>query len=308
MISFIIPAYNAEKTIKRAVDSILNQKEKTNIKFEIIIVDDGSKDKIKDVIYTNYSIEIQTKEVKYIHTENGGVSHARNIGVNNALGEYIIFVDSDDYVSETMLQDIEKYVNQNIDLIKWNPIFVNEDETEIRREKAITFDITTGEDGFNKLFGKDNLISCLWNYAIKKDLMLEFPESRYHEDFATMPLMVLAAKTMVATDLYEYNYVQTESSIMRGDNSDKQLQKLKDILINYDELLTCIDNMKLKKRTKDNAKIFATNSLLVILPELEEDNKQYFMKELSNRKVSKYIKIRSIKQFVKKLILKSKGI
>ena len=161
MISFIIPAYNAEKTIKRAVDSILNQKEKTNIKFEIIIVDDGSKDKIKDVIYTNYSIEIQTKEVKYIHTENGGVSHARNIGVNNALGEYVIFVDSDDYVSETMLQDIEKYVNQDIDLIKWNPIFVNEDETEIRREKAITFDITTGEDGFNKLFGKDNLISCL---------------------------------------------------------------------------------------------------------------------------------------------------
>ena len=56
MISFIIPAYNAEKTIKRAVDSILNQKEKTNIKFEIIIVDDGSQDKIKDVIYTNYSI------------------------------------------------------------------------------------------------------------------------------------------------------------------------------------------------------------------------------------------------------------
>ena len=202
MISFIIPAYNAEKTIKRAVDSILNQKEKTNIKFEIIIVDDGSKDKIKDVIYTNYSIEIQTKEVKYIYTENGGVSHARNIGVNNALGEYIIFVDRDDYVSETILQDIEKYVNQDIDLIKWNPIFVNEDETEIRREKAITFDITTGEDGFNKLFGKDNLISCLWNYAIKKDLMLEFPEGRYHEDFATMPLMVLAAKTMVATDLY----------------------------------------------------------------------------------------------------------
>ena len=65
---------------------------------------------------------------------------------------------------------------------------------------------------------------------------------------------------------------------------------------------------KLKKRTKDNAKIFATNSLLVILPELEESNKQYFMKELSNRKVSKYIKIRNIKQLVKKLILKSKGI
>ncbi len=84
------------------------------------------------------------------------------------MGEYIIFVDSDDYISKTLLRDIEQYINQKIDLIKWRPVFVDEDGNVLRKEESNSFNKVSGEKGFNLLFGKDNLIDCLWNYAIKK--------------------------------------------------------------------------------------------------------------------------------------------
>lgn len=170
MISFIIPAYNAEKTIKKAIESILNQKE-SSLEFEIIVVNDGSIDGLNEVMK---KFENNLK-IKYIVKENSGVADTRNLGVKEAKGEYIIFVDSDDYISEFMLKDIEQYINLKIDLIKWNPIFVDENGKEKNKFNIVTFDNITGEQGFNNLFGKDFLIDCLWNYAIKKEIMLEFP-------------------------------------------------------------------------------------------------------------------------------------
>ena len=120
MISFIITTFNSDKTIVRAIKSILNQK--SNLDFEIIVVDDGSNDKTKDVLKSYYD------KIKYYYKENEGVACARNFGMQKAKGEYIIFVDSDDYINNTMLEDIENYILQKVDLIKWNPIFVYEKE------------------------------------------------------------------------------------------------------------------------------------------------------------------------------------
>lgn len=170
MISFIIPAYNAEKTIENTIYSILHQKP-TSLEYEIIIVNDGSTDKLDNVMQKFK----ENNKIKYFVKENTGVADTRNYGVNKAEGEYIIFVDSDDYISENLLEDIEPYIKQKIELIKWNPIFVDENKKEIRKEKNISFRKVTGEEGFNLLFGKDNLLDCLWNYAIKKEIMLEFP-------------------------------------------------------------------------------------------------------------------------------------
>lgn len=169
MVSFIIPAYNAEKTIERAINSILNQKE-TEIEYEIIVVDDESIDNTENIMK---KFEQNTK-IKYYKKENTGVADTRNYGVKKAKGEYIIFVDSDDYISDNLLNDISVYIMEKIDLIKWNPIFVYEDKQE--KMPRVEFKNVTGEQGFNLLFGKDNLIDCLWNYAIKKEIMLEFPK------------------------------------------------------------------------------------------------------------------------------------
>ena len=299
MISFIIPAYNAANTIKRAIDSILNQT--AEIKYEIVIVDDGSTDD------TKYAIEEynQYPQIKYFKKENGGISSARNFGLRNAKGDYIIFVDSDDYISATLLEDIDKYIKQECDLIKWNAEIVNDEEIQktVSNNNVI---ITTGEDAFNKLFGVEPLLDCLWNYAIKKELVLEFPEGRYHEDFLIMPQIILRAKKIAIMYNKEYYYVQTDESIMRNNNKGIKRKKLEDILINFDTLLEEIDKLDLSKTTKENVGIFAANSLLVIVPELEETDKEYFKNELRKRHISKLIKIRNPKQLLKRIYLKLK--
>ena len=301
MISFIIPAYNAGKTIGRTINSIVNQ-EGTSIEYEVIVVDDGSDDDLRERVdeFKN------DKRIKYFYKENNGVADARNYGVNQAIGEYIIFVDSDDYISKTLLKDIEPYIQQGIELIKWKPLFADEEGNIVKKEEGNSFSKVSGEKGFNLLFGKDNLIDCLWNYAIKKELMREFPKGMYHEDFATMPLIILTAKTMVSIDKYEYYYVQSENSIMRNQNEEKERKKLQDKLVHFDNLLKDVKKMPLKKVTKENLAIYATNSLLAVVPELNEENKIWFEKELKTRKIAKHIKIRSFKQFVKRIILEVK--
>ena len=301
MISFIIPAYNAGKTIGRTIKSITNQ-EGTSVDYEVIVVDDGSDDDLREKVEEFKSDE----RIKYFYKENTGVSDTRNYGVNQAMGEYIIFVDSDDYISKTLLRDIEQYINQKIDLIKWRPVFVDEDGNILRKEESNFFNKVSGEKGFNLLFGKDNLIDCLWNYAIKKELVLEFPKGMYHEDFATMPLMILKAKTMVSINKYEYYYVQSQNSIMRNQNEEMERKKLQDKLVHFDNLLKQSKKMPLKKMTKENLAIFATNSLLAVIPDLDEENKIWFEKELKSRKIAKNIKIRSFKQFIKRIMLEVK--
>lgn len=243
----------------------------------------------------------------YIKTKNGGLSRARNTGLTKANGDYVIFIDSDDYISNTLLKDIRKYVNKNIELIKWNPIFVDENGKELKKEEIVSFKTTTGIDGFNNLFGKDSLLVCVWNYAIKRECVPTFPEGRYHEDFRAMPITILKAKSICAINKYEYFYVQTDKSIMRDTDIEKQRKRLEDILINFDELLDEVKKLNLEKEIDENFKIFLTNALIVILPELSSKNKEFYKNELKKRKVSQYIKIRNLKQLIKKILLKSKG-
>ena len=301
MISFIIPAYNAGKTIGRTINSIIGQ-EGTNMDYEVIVVDDGSDDDLKEKM-EEFKNE---KRVKYFYKENTGVSDTRNYGVNQAIGEYIIFVDSDDYISKDLLKDIEPYINNKIELIKWKPVFVDEERNIIKKEEGCSFNKVSGEKGFNLLFGKDNLIDCLWNYAIKKELVLEFPKGMYHEDFATMPLIILKAKTIVSINKYEYFYVQSQNSIMRNQNEEMERKKLQDKLVHYDNLIRASKKMPIKRIAKENLAIFATNSLLAVVPDLDEENKIWFENELEERKIAKNIKIRSFKQFIKRIILEMK--
>ena len=297
MISFIIPTYNSANTIKRAIESILNQN--ANIRYEIIVVDDGSSDNTEEVlkVYEN------NQKIKFYKKANSGVADTRNYGVSKATGDYIIFVDSDDYISENLLNDIEPYLLQNIELIKWNPIFVDENKNEILKPVSVAFKKVTGEQGFNILFGRDNLIDCLWNYAIKKELMMEFPSGTYHEDFATMPLIILNAKSFVSIDKREYYYVQSNNSIMRNKDDKKTRKKLEDKLKHFDNLIKRTNELNIQKQTKENFAIYATNSLLAVVKDLDEKDKIYYTSELKKRKISKYIKARNIKQIIKKMIL-----
>lgn len=297
MISFIIPTYNSANTIKRAIDSILNQN--TDLEYEIIVVDDGSTDNTEEAL-KGYE---EDKRIKYYKKDNTGVADTRNYGVKMATGEYIIFVDSDDYISENLLNDIERFIRQGIELIKWNVTFVDENQNEVFKPYSVTIENTTGEQGFNNLFGNDDLIDCLWNYAIKKDLMIEFPSGTYHEDFATMPLIIFKAKSFVSINRREYFYVQSENSIMREINSEKTRKKIQDKLFHFDNLINIVNKLNLSQLTKENFGIYAVNSLLAVIKDLNGEDKKLYKKELKNRKIWQYIKIRNLKQLIKRIFI-----
>lgn len=300
MVSFIIPAYNSAKTIKKTIDSIMNQAN-SDLDYEIIIVDDESTDNLREVLQEYSPSEL--KYINYYRKENGGLSSARNFGFKKSHGDYIIFVDSDDYVSKKLLKDIQIFVKKGYDLIKWNPAIVNMDEQKIEVVDLDELQDGTGEDCFNKLYGTDKLMACVWNYAIKRNLVPEFPEGMYHEDFATMPFVILNSKTMVMTNKVEYYYVQSQGSIMRDNNNKKLKKRLHDILIHFDNIIKKADELNISNYTKENLKIFAVNAVLVNVKDLKGETKKYFIKELKKRNVGQYLKPRTFKQFIRKIII-----
>ncbi|HEM5188819.1 TPA: glycosyltransferase, partial [Streptococcus suis] len=105
LLSVIIPVYQVEKYLKRCIDSVLAQK---FIDYEIILVDDGSTDSSPEIC-DEYSIE--HPHISVIHKENGGLSDARNVGIKHAVGEYIFFLDSDDWISPTMFESLKEIIS-----------------------------------------------------------------------------------------------------------------------------------------------------------------------------------------------------
>ena len=118
MISVIITAYNAEKTIEKCLNSILDTKYNN---YEIVIVNDGSTDNTEDIIEL-----FATDKIKYFSKPNTGVADSRNFGIEKANGDYITFVDSDDFVSSNYFENVDKYIEQGADLIKRKGIIIKE--------------------------------------------------------------------------------------------------------------------------------------------------------------------------------------
>lgn len=110
-ISVIVPVYNSEKTLVRCVDSILSQ---TFSDFELLLVDDGSTDS-SGKMCDNYALK--DKRVHVFHKKNGGVSSARNVGLDNASGKWVTFCDSDDYVNGNWLQIYLSFCSKNVKLV-----------------------------------------------------------------------------------------------------------------------------------------------------------------------------------------------
>lgn len=169
-ISVILPVYNSEKVISRTIESIIKQ---TYNNIELIIIDDGSIDnsgKICEEYAKSYDM------IKYINIENNGVSNARNIGIQNATGNYIMFIDSDD---EYYINTIEKVVselnkNENLELVvfSYDRIHINKNKTKQMRTEAI--DIKNGKDKnvFIEELQKKCLFNQIWNKVFKRDMLL----------------------------------------------------------------------------------------------------------------------------------------
>ena len=300
-ISIIIPVYNAEDTIERCINSILKQKYSD---YEIILINDGSKDNSEKIIL---SYAEKNNSIKYISKENSGVADTRNYGIEKATGDYIIFVDSDDYVKDTIFTDISEYLDKGVELIKWKGVLVDETGNEISKIDGPVFEETTGEDGFNKLYSKGTFIDALWVYAIKRSIFKEnnfkFTTNTYHEDFGLLPLIIVKAKSMVSIEKYNYFYVQTKTSIMRGNEYQKEVKKAYDSLQQYDNINRGIKEYNIDNYTKENIRLFCTNTILLKIERLNKEDQKEYIKQIKKRKMIKNIKARNFRQLIKKIIL-----
>ena len=298
-VSIIIPFNNG----KQYLDQCLKKLSKIEYDdFEIILIDDFSNDKSEKIAkrYTELNLKYYYTTEKTI-----GVGNARNLGIEKATGDYIMFLDVDDTIDKFLLIDLAKYMKKNIEMIKYK-MKITRDKVE--KEKGPNFDTIKGEDAFNKLCFKDRYLDSPCLYLIKKELFdrtnLKFEKNIYHEDFGLIPLLLINARTVVSTDIYGYNYYQSDNSIIRDKSDEKQIKKVKDKYFLYDKLEEKLKKMKLKKNTKNNLLEYYTNSIILAIKDLKREDRISFERKIKEKGLLKNIKCRNIKQIVKKIIMK----
>lgn len=224
LISVIVPVYNVEKYLRRCIDSIVNQSY-TNL--DIILVDDGSTDK-SGLICDEY--EKADSRITVIHKENGGLSDARNTGIEESNGIYLCFIDSDDYIMPDMINKLYNALTiNNADISLCNFLYVDENEDEIRyrnEDLPIQDEVLNKSDVMNKM-----AIEKYWYYIIacnklyKKELFLQirFPYGKQHEDEFVAHLIFDKCERIACIKEPLYNYVQRDNSIMGRSINIKRL-------------------------------------------------------------------------------------
>ncbi len=237
-ISIIIPVYNVEKYLKKCLDSVIKQSYKN---LEIIMVDDGSTDNS-----LNICLDYQKKDfrIKVIHQENKGLSAARNRGFEESTGEYIWFIDSDDFIEENSIEVIKPYLDK-YDIIVFN-------YTEVRKDKVIKMNDTKEYDNVNQKYMLSYVIA--WNKIYKRYILdgEKFPEGYIYEDVYLMPTLGLKTNKIVFIDEFLYNHVYRENSIINsGFKLDDKLYALKHL----DE--------KLAYNYKDELELIYIHNLLI---------------------------------------------
>lgn len=216
MISIIIPIYKVEQYLDECVTSIISQTYKD---LEIILVDDGSPDSCPQMCDEWVKKDAR---IKVVHKKNGGLSSARNAGLRFATGEYIGFVDSDDYVDETMYEDLMRVMMQNEKtMVVSSPIIRNTDGV-FTPYKVGTYDYKDGDTmsfaEYMKLFLGMNMDATVWNKLYKREfIQTMFREGRNNEDYMFMYYNVKNVydtdSQLAVTDKAHYYYRDNAQSI-----------------------------------------------------------------------------------------------
>lgn len=213
-VSIIVPAYNESLRIRKCIDSLLNQTYKD---IEILVIDDGSTDNTVSILN-----EYNDDRLKVISKTNGGQGSARNLGIKKANGEYLMFVDSDDYVSETIVEKLLKNTDKDTDITICNLYKVFGSSFV----KFNNLDYFSNDNVYNFMLSHPGPVGRLYKKSLFLDNDIFFVEGLINEDLGTIPLLGIYAKKINTIDDSLYYYVIHENSTtMQTKFSDK----LKDI-------------------------------------------------------------------------------
>lgn len=238
LISIIIPIYNVEKYLRHCVDSVLNQ---TYENIEVILVDDGSPDKCGEIC-DEYAEK--DERIRVIHKENGGLSDARNAGLAIATGEYVAFVDSDDYIEKDMYEKLYEAIRKaNADMSICNFKYVGENGIDYfdNSDLPIKDNVLSGKDILlNELFEpKWHYWVVAWNKLYKRELFndIHYPIGRIHEDEFVIHEILFKCRKVSCISKMLYNYVQRENSIVNQSYNIKRLDYIDAMLNRLDFFL-----------------------------------------------------------------------
>lgn len=250
MISVIVPVYNIEKYIKKCICSIINQTYKD---LEIIIVDDGSNDRSGQICD---EFAGQDERIIVIHKENGGLSSARNVGLDIARGEYIGFVDGDDYISERMYETLLCHIeSNNADMVICGYREIKEENRGPEDSKLVeeTETVISGEDRYKLItdFDTENIVA--WSKLYKKNIFdgLRFNIGKLHEDQWIIPYVIEKAEKIIKINDELYCYVARENSISKEKMKPQRMWDLFDALRNASMFFK---NKNLYKEQKEEAR------------------------------------------------------
>lgn len=220
LLSVIVPAYNSQETLNRCLDSILSQ---TYDNLEILVVNDGSTDTTRDILCQYEALD----RVTCFHVTNGGLSSARNIGMDAATGEYLAFVDSDDHIAPDMFRlMMEEAIVGDCDIVACDVLCVYPDHDFKISSKVISGDT------------RENLMTrsyiAAWNKIYKRNTVgdLRFKVGAYYEDILFCQQYYLKCERISSVPYYGYYYVQTPGSITYTYND-----KLFDMVYNMNHIL-----------------------------------------------------------------------
>lgn len=231
-ISVIIPIYKVEKYLKKCIESVQKQTYKN---IEIILIDDGSPDecpRICDFYASNDS------RIKVIHKINGGLSDARNAGIQIATGEYIGFVDSDDWIDESMFEILMLYIiKNNADISEIGVKYQYNDHIEYNNNTKI--EVLTHDESMSAFLEQTkNIKGCVWAKLYKSNIVknLKFPIGRLHEDaFFTYKAIYNSRRYVIGTECL-YNYRQDrDGSIMSTIIHENDSKSKNDIIDAFEE-------------------------------------------------------------------------
>lgn len=205
-VSIIVPVYNVEKYIKKCLDSLVNQ---TLKEIEMILINDGSKENEETII-----LEYQKKysNICYLKKENGGQASARNLGLTKAKGEFILFVDSDDFIEKNMCEEMYQYAKEKEYDIVVSDAYWTDKEKETYFSKTKDWNENPGKKFMMNTAG---VLSVMIRSSIAKRQELQFLENRIYEDVATIPAYVLYTKKIGFLKKPYYHYVIRNGSTMQ---------------------------------------------------------------------------------------------
>ena len=238
-LSVIIPVYNMENYIHKCLNSVIYP----NVEdYEIVIVDDGSTD-YSPFICEEFAVHYPNL-IKFISTPNGGLGAARNVGVEHAEGEYLFFLDSDDYLDENALNEILEFIKEEADIYIFDFAPVT--------EEGKSLGITSGCDRIGKfsfeeypelLFCPPNACNKIWKRSFFTQCSISFPGRVWFEDLHTIPKLYPLAKSICYTNKAWYKYLYRPGSITQTKNPSRCIEIIGavDSVLEYYKAVDCFD-------------------------------------------------------------------